>query len=67
MICFSWIFYNDKTCSAMVLHQGSREECERVADMVPGVTESTGKPIEKAGITICTEEQWADICATEPA
>lgn len=53
-ICFSWIQFADGSCSAMMLHQGDRASCEKVADGIPGVTTSSSKQIEKAGITICT-------------
>lgn len=39
-----------------ILHEGSREDCEKVRDMIPGVSYSGDRPIKHATIGVWQDE-----------
>ncbi len=54
----SVLVFDDGNCSVMPLHRGTREECEKVAAMIPAVCNSTGKRCVSSSMIMPTVEEF---------
>jgi hypothetical protein len=57
--------FDDGTLSVMELHRGCKEDCKKLASMIPGVCNSTGKRAVQSFLGMPTEEEFDAAMALE--
>lgn len=58
--------FSDDTCSGMVLHRGTKDDCEAIAERIPAVSYSGDKQVVRSYLSVVTEEMYDAAIKEQP-
>lgn len=60
-VCASVLVFDDNTCHGMVLHSGTKESCDEIADVVACISYGGDKTVIKSELIIMPDKEWNDL------
>lgn len=57
-VALTYIKFKDGSAEAMEIARGTKEECERVADLIPAVAYSGSKTVKEASVVFMGADDW---------
>jgi hypothetical protein len=57
-VCLSVVVFRDGTYSAQQLHEGDLVSCNKVAEMIPAITVSDPRPVDRAQLIVIAREDY---------